>query len=324
MAAAASRRLATLAGATAIAVVGGLAASIAPAGAADPISSQAPPTLTAPANNTTTAVKDVVLTWTAVTYATSYQVQLSPNSDFTNNVVGLPDSGKTINTTYQVPVSLPHDEYYWRVRAIDAGGHTGWSAARTFLHDWQSSMTLLKAPVSSDPSLAWTPVREASIYRVRYSTEADFPTVPSKTAVCWTHNTSFTPYTLQSSKENLTTNCMKATDLADGLHLFFDVTAYDDSSAPVMTSDNANDSAWDCPQPQPECDANRIFGAFDYAVPHAGTPAQGTVTGLTTSWHTTSLPGTDCTNGSCPTTPTFSWNAVAGANFYRVFIYRDP
>jgi hypothetical protein len=321
----ASRRLATVVVGTALAAVSGLAGQLGIAAAADPITNQPAPTLTGPADNTSTAVKDVVLSWKPVTYATKYQIQISPNGDWTNNVVTLPNNNRTVNTSYEVPVSLPHDEYFWRVRAFDSAGHTAWSSSRSFFHDWSAPWSMVKTPTAGDPSLAWTPVPEASIYQVRYSTDATFSDQPGHTGSCLTVNTSFTPYTLQSdpAKEKIDPTCVTATDLANTQHYFWEVIAYDDSTAPAIQSDTTNDTKWQCGQAQPECNAIQQSGEFTYSAPLAGSTSAGSVTGLATTWHTTSLPGTDCTGGECAMTPTFSWTPVAGANYYRVHVYRD-
>src|SRR3954471_6892210 len=123
-----SRRTGTFVAITALAVLGSLATPLTFASAADPIETQAAPNLVGPADDPTgnDAIKDLVLSWSPVTYATRYQVQISPNGDWTNNVVSLPDSGRTINTTYEVPISLPHAFYFWRVRALHSGAHTAW------------------------------------------------------------------------------------------------------------------------------------------------------------------------------------------------------
>src|SRR5438270_12845314 len=86
-----SRRFAMLAAISASAIVASLLGPITTAAAADPITSDPAPTLLTPADdpNGTTPIKDLVLTWTAVAHATHYQVQLSPNGDWTNNVVTL-------------------------------------------------------------------------------------------------------------------------------------------------------------------------------------------------------------------------------------------
>src|SRR4051794_29534920 len=206
-----TRRASMLALGSATALLAGIAGPITSATAADPITGQSPPTQLSPADNPANDIKDVVLKWSAVTYATSYEVQLSPNGDFTNNSVDLPNNGKTVGTTYELPLSVPHDEYFWRVRALDANGATSWSAAHSFLKDWAHGLTILKQPTATDPSIAWTPDPEASLYRVRISTEASFPSDPAKTGFCYTANTSWTPYTLKSSAEQLDGDCaMKA------------------------------------------------------------------------------------------------------------------
>jgi len=322
-----SRRITLLAATTATAVIGALAGPLTSASAADPISGTAGPTLTAPTDD-----HRVVLSWTpsaaSLPYATGYELQISPNADWTNDTVTLPNDGITSNTTFEVPISLPHGYYFWRVRAIDAAGHSNWSAVSSFLHDWSSAMTLLKAPDSNDPSIAWEPVPGASLYRVRYSVFANFPPDPAKTAVCWTASTSFTPYTLTSTKEALAGDCMKATDILEGLNVYWDVRAWDDSTAPRLGADTEPDENFDCATAQPECDTQFLFdGTFTWHNPVAGAASPTAVTGLTTTWHTTSLPGNTCTGTVpdwCPVTPTFSWDPVDNVNYYEVTVYRDP
>src|SRR3954452_777366 len=186
-----TRRASMLALGSATALLAGMAGPITSATAADPITGQSPPTQLSPADNPANDIKDVVLKWSAVTYATSYEVQLSPNGDFTNNSVDLPNTGKTVGTTYELPLSVPHDEYFWRVRALDSNGRTGWSTTSSFLKDWSHGIQIVKSPTAADPSLAWTPDPEASLYRVRISTSAGFPDDATKTGVCFTANTSW-------------------------------------------------------------------------------------------------------------------------------------
>src|SRR5205807_566044 len=205
-----------------VTAVTSIAAGISPALAgstADPIVKQAPPTLTRPANNTTTPVKDVVLQWSRVPYASSYDVQLSPNGDFTNNKVDLANSGSTVATTYEVPLSLPHDEYFWRVRGVDANGHTAWSDQRQFLHDWAVAMTILQAPTATDPTIAWAPVPEASLYRVRLAVDPTFdPSSTPAPLVCWTAATAFTPYSpdLGTQDQISPGDCFDTSDMIAG------------------------------------------------------------------------------------------------------------
>src|SRR5207249_3646909 len=98
---------------------------------------------------------------------------------------------KTVNTVYEVPLSLPHATYFWRVRAVDSGGHTAFSATRTFLRDWSVGFNMLQTPTAGDPTLAWQPVPKASVYKVRFSTDPEFV---SDVFTCFTNETTFTPY----------------------------------------------------------------------------------------------------------------------------------
>ncbi len=84
----------------------------------------------APNRNTVTTLP-LKLTWSKVTWATGYDVQVSRSATFN----GTPDYAVT--TTGGTPEtaisSLPIGVYYWRVRAKKADGTTGgWSVAETF------------------------------------------------------------------------------------------------------------------------------------------------------------------------------------------------
>jgi hypothetical protein len=302
-----------------------LAAVIAPAGSAF-AGSVAPPVLTGPANNTTTPLKAVVLTWNAVAGASQYQVQISPNDEWTNNTVTLPNSGETVNDLYEVPLSLPHGSYFWRVRAEVGGVWSSYSASDQFLRDWDDPLTILRAPTSSDPTIVWAPVKDASEYLVRFSESPNYPTGPT-TFNCVTNQTSFTPYALASSKEVATGSCFDESMLTTGTAYYWEVQPLDDTTAAALVTDATNDPDWECAQTTPECDAGAFHSSstFTFTAPAANDPAPGTITGLTTSWHTTSTTGTGCDVATpCPVTPTFSWTSVTGANYYEVHVYRDP
>jgi hypothetical protein len=315
--------LAVAAAATAAMVPGMTAAS---AAAAVPA-----PTLVSPADNPTgnpaQALKDVVLTWTPITGASKYQVQVSPNGSWTNNTVTLPDSGQTVNAVYEMPLSLPHASYFWHVRARVGSTWSAYSASRTFLRDWSVPIVVTQTPTSGDPTLKWNPIQDASLYRVRFSTESDFPSDPKKTFTCWTSATSFTPYALQTTNPERTTgNCFSVSDLTTSTTYFWEVAAYDDSTAPVLVADTANDPAYECAETQPECDYPFTVSSFNFVAPAGGTVTTG-VTGLSTTWRTATAT-TACNAASpasyCPVTPTFSWTPVSGANDYQVFVWRDP
>lgn len=298
------------------------------------------PKLVSPAddNNESAPLKDVVLKWDPVSGASSYQVQVSPNSNFTNNTVTLPNNGATDATTYELPISLPHSAYFWRVRSVEGSQQGSWSAPFEFLREWDSSttpsgsFTMLTDPsVATDatgmgnPLFSWTPVPDASLYEVRLSTQPNFPT-GSDTFNCLTAATSLFPYQLESSKENGTTgSCFDETQLTNGKSYYWLVRPYDDSTAATLSADDTNDPNFECSQVQPECDAVTQSGRFTFQAPAAGAAVTGNATGLTTSYRTTTGGTVACTStDACPTTPTLSWNPVLGANYYQVAIYLDP
>lgn len=313
----------------------------------------AAPVPTAPANDPTEShpLKDVVLQWQPVTGARSYQVQISPNDEFTNNHVALPDSGTTANTSFDVPLSLPHASYFWRVRAKDGSGYGDWSASWEFLREWDANTspggafsmlsdpgTATDAIAQHNPLFSWQPVQDASLYEVQLSTRADFKP-GATTLTCWTAATSLYPYTLESSKENAPGPCFTASSLANGTSYYWRVQPWDDSTAATLDADLLNDPAYSCSTAQPECDAVVQTGQFTFQAPVAAGPLTAPVTGLATSWHDGSA-SHDCTNTSdsgphatvggtptgllCPTTPTLTWNPVPGANYYVVRVYVDP
>ncbi len=126
-------------------------------------------------DDTSALHKDVVLTWTAVPGATSYDVQLTTDSNFTN-----PMPLVAVPTPRYVPsVALPHADYLWRVRAVDGGGNGAWSTAE-FVRGWNAKPMGL----SHDPSsgiFSWTPIGAdsqptggAASYDVQFSPQQDF------------------------------------------------------------------------------------------------------------------------------------------------------
>jgi hypothetical protein len=165
------------------------------------------------------------------------------------------------------------------------------------------------------------------LYEVEVSTVPDF--APDNTHQCWTAATEFTLYDPDNTPEStLSLPCFGPKDLpAASTPYYWLVRAWDDSTAPTIEASNAPSSGFDCATAQPECAAQPVRGQFVYQpVAPSGTAALPPVTGVTTTWHTTSLPGNPCDAGAnpCPTTPTFSWTPVPGANQYEVVIFRDP
>jgi hypothetical protein len=132
------------------------------------------PTLTAPANGLTGVSVNPSLTWTA--NADSYHVQVATSAAFASRVV---DDSLLTAASKSVTGLSTSTKYYWRVKAKNAGGTSGWSVVDSFT-------TIIAAPaspnltapangltgVSVSPSLAWTATADS--YHVQVATSAGF------------------------------------------------------------------------------------------------------------------------------------------------------
>jgi hypothetical protein len=133
-----------------------------------------------------------------------YELEISPNNDFTNNRTLLEGTNRTLKvlgTRYAPTVALPVTSYFWRVRAVDDATvpHPGpWSTPLEF------TITPLARPLElqprsddpmdpveiSNPAFSWQGVARASSYSIAVSTSSAF----TSSATCSTAHTSFTPY----------------------------------------------------------------------------------------------------------------------------------
>lgn len=86
------------------------------------------PGLSSPANGSTiNNTNKVTLSWGAVTNATSYQVQVSKNSNCSSPIIDAPESSTSYTTS-----QLDNNTYYWQVKAKNAIGWSGWSSIWKF------------------------------------------------------------------------------------------------------------------------------------------------------------------------------------------------
>ncbi len=141
-----------------------------------------------------TPVQDVAIDWQAVPGAMLYQLQVGRDPDF-NNIV---DDRIVFGTTYQPPSTYDNDQYYWRVRAIDAGNNRmPWTQASPFAfqRNWPQQPTLQWPPNQLAPSVGdplffqWTPVRHATNYQLDISGDPNFS--PGQYFTCTTSGTTY-------------------------------------------------------------------------------------------------------------------------------------
>ncbi len=141
-----------------------------------------------------TPMQDVSLDWKPVAGATTYQLQIGHDPDF-NNIV---DDETVAGTRFQPDITYDNDQYYWRVRAIDASGNRmPWTtdAPLTFQRNWPDQPTLEYpqnqfAPTVGDPMYyQWSAVRRASRYQLDVGGDPNFS--PNSFATCLVTSTTF-------------------------------------------------------------------------------------------------------------------------------------
>lgn len=134
----------------------------------------ATPALATPLNNSEGLSTTGTMTWSSVSGATSYDLQISTSSNFNVNQVDLTGIG---TTSYNFNLD-DSKTYYWRVRASNADGKSPWTGA------WRFKTTLLP-PTLNFPAnastgltltlnLRWNAVGGATKYNVQVSTNASF------------------------------------------------------------------------------------------------------------------------------------------------------
>lgn len=155
------------------------------------------PTPISPVNATVT---DVVLSWSPVAGAATYEVQVNSNPDFTNNMI---DDQTVKGTHYSPAATYDNGSYYWRVRARDSRTTPNlgsWSAVVQFQRAWPDQ-PVLQSPADGAvnvtvPTLQWSAAAHAAYYQVEFSTDPNFTPGPTTTYECYTDATTFTPYGL--------------------------------------------------------------------------------------------------------------------------------
>jgi hypothetical protein len=106
-------------------------------GGGAPPATQPPVTPTSPPNSTPArhffAVRQPTLTWTPITWALGYQIQIDDDPNF-GSPIGEPDELSATTLSYTTVGALANGRYYWRVRAKkNATQWGGWSAKETFI-----------------------------------------------------------------------------------------------------------------------------------------------------------------------------------------------
>jgi ligand-binding sensor domain-containing protein len=139
------------------------------------------PTLLSPADNATNILLNPSLRWNLAAKATSYQLQVASNTDFSPLDYGQSDIN---GISHQVPGLAAGTKYYWRVRGMNGRWPGGWSNVWNFTTLALPSIPTLVSPadgatgIPTSVRLTWRASRDAASYRVQVSTSPGFsPTV---------------------------------------------------------------------------------------------------------------------------------------------------
>ncbi|OGS36050.1 MAG: hypothetical protein A2293_05950 [Elusimicrobia bacterium RIFOXYB2_FULL_49_7] len=129
-----------------------------------------------PADKSTNQDDSLTLSWSSVTSATSYSVQVSTDSTFSSSIA-FSKTGLTLSS--QVVTGLTNNTvYFWRVNASNNGGTSAWSVKNQFI-------TTLLSPTPASPTdgaihqattlnLSWNAVATADSYGLQVSTDSSF------------------------------------------------------------------------------------------------------------------------------------------------------
>lgn len=271
-----------------------------------------------------TVQTDVVFDWDPIPGAVTYDIQISPNINFTSE---LTEANGVAATRYSPPNSLKNDQYYWRVRATDISGNDqAWSVPTVWRvqKDWTEQPTLQFPEADSEVSTPffyqWTPVKWASRYRLQTARNATFT---QDLDSCDTTNTTYTPFVAGMG-------CRPG----DNTTVYWRVIAFDDTPngthSPAVTTDvigaQVNKFIYRMGRSTPVSPASgatvvtptltwkAVPGAAKYRVtvtsasPRATPSATATTASL--SWTPTDLK-LDCTEPATVANPTPPWTACS-------------
>jgi hypothetical protein len=161
--------------------VGGISAWTSPWGFTTIIAIPQMPTLTAPVDGATGQSITPTLTWSTVSGATTYHVQVSTDNTFATILT----QDSTLTSATMALSGLANiTQYYWRVRAKNVGGVSNWTSPWSFT----TIITAPQTPTLTSPSnattgqpvsqtLGWSTVTGAATYHVQVASDNPFTTI---------------------------------------------------------------------------------------------------------------------------------------------------
>ena len=136
------------------------------------------PVLSSPPNDTEGSSQPLTLSWYPSDLASSYQVQVSPDQNFSNNII---DTTVTSSVSATIQNLNPRVKYFWRVNAVNNAGASSFTPPYSFVTSGPPlAAPNLFLPEDSDdvlPSNAifkWSSSANAGSYLLELSTLSDF------------------------------------------------------------------------------------------------------------------------------------------------------
>jgi uncharacterized repeat protein (TIGR01451 family) len=137
------------------------------------------PVLVAPLSNSVNQPTSMIFRWNILATALSYDLQVATDTGFTQKVI--PDDTTLTDTFKNISGLLNSTQYYWRVRAKNIGGWSGWSNRWSFT-------TIIAAPAAPilvtplngspnqtlSPALFWNTSATATNYELQAATDTSF------------------------------------------------------------------------------------------------------------------------------------------------------
>jgi predicted phage tail protein len=145
-----------------------------------PLKAPTTPVLLSPLSGTLFGIENIMLEWKPVIDAEKYQVQVSKFSNFSQAIVF--NSNSITTNTVALENMEPNQVYFWRVRAINVVGVSGYSTVWNFITKPLPSLDkpVLKSPVNgaeidtTSVAFLWEAVVEAENYLLEVSTDSTF------------------------------------------------------------------------------------------------------------------------------------------------------
>ncbi len=141
------------------------------------------PVLLSPVNGATGQSTSLVLSWNAAAGAGHYWLQIAADTSFSTIIIG---DTAIAATSKQINYLASGTEYYWRLKALNSSGESGWSSVWNFTTasaQTPPAVPSLLSPADSSSgqpttlTLSWNAVANADHYWIQVASDSRFATM---------------------------------------------------------------------------------------------------------------------------------------------------